>query len=696
MHLAGTIARRGLREVPDWAWPLLLGAALLAPGLGEGFWEPAETRIVDAVLDGGAPGGPALTAWVIGAGFRLLGVTELGARLPLALCGLGSLLLLQRLAGRLVERRAGLVAALVLATTPAFLLQCRHLGGEAVYSLALLAAVGGTAAFLRGGSWPDIVVAVLGFVAGLLSRGLLAGIGVPLAILAVFALLRRPARLPRALLAALLAAALLLGLVTAAILCGLGPSARSWLPSGAPGALELAGPLREVLGGFFPWTGLLALALPALLAPDEEREGPAAALALAGVLVCYAGAALAPSWLGALRPASLAWLALAVGIAVDRAWAAPRPLPLAALCAAGLLLVIHVDLTAAPETLLQARLPLAGDHAALEAIGVELRLAGLALAGLCYLALAGPPAPIGVTSRRRLVGPVLRAAARLLDLGGRLLRTLVGAPPRSWLLLAAAALAFACWCAYRLLPELGHHLSDKALTQRYLGCREEGEPLHRFGAGALREPGQLLELLRSRGRVFVTLPVGELGRLEHAARARGVAYHVLDERSSRQLLLSNRLGGPACDEDRNPLRRALPSAAPRPGRRLEADFEGRVMLLGYELPRRLRRGSSFRITLYLRVLGQVPANYKVFVHIDGAGGRIHGDHDPVGGRYPTQLWRAGDFIVDTHEVKLPLLATGSGRHEVFAGFWRGEQRLRVTAGPQDGVNRVRLGTVQIW
>ncbi len=43
------------------------------------------------------------------------------------------------------------------------------------------------------------------------------------------------------------------------------------------------------------------------------------------------------------------------------------------------------------------------------------------------------------------------------------------------------------------------------------------------------------------------------------------------------------------------------------------------------------------LTWYFRVLRHVASGYRIFVHVDGQGQRIHGDHDPVDGKYPVQL-----------------------------------------------------------
>ena len=45
-------------------------------------------------------------------------------------------------------------------------------------------------------------------------------------------------------------------------------------------------------------------------------------------------------------------------------------------------------------------------------------------------------------------------------------------------------------------------------------------------------------------------------------------------------------------------------------------------------------------------------SWKVFIHIDSAGQRIHGDHYPVEGLYSTKDWRLNSLIQDTHVIKV--------------------------------------------
>lgn len=722
-----------MNALPRAARPLgllLLGSLVLLPGLGSfGLWEPHELRSADAahaVLEG-APASisgtapvlrvqtptrlqsPPLQTWAIALGMRLLGARELGARLPLALVGLLGLLLAYRFASRLFGRDAGLAAGFVLLTTPAFVFASRQLAGEIVADVAALTALGGLASYL----WPrdgqrrvgDLVLGALGLVAGFLARGALLGSGLPLLVLTLALVgqrhtLDRDERrvvLPALLGAVLLAGAAISGLLQLlgggpALLYGAVPHAWS-----TPATFDVA--LENLGYGTFPWFALLPLALagfawaqrgddaaPAPAAPTDASANEAAAslVLLIGVVLGYLVAALWSPFFGPLRYPALPWACIAIGVWGARVWREGLRQPLWGVVAAAILLVLHQDFFLRPATLAFSFLEQAPEYPAAVDIRIATRLFGIGGAVLCLLALT----------------PVLEAWPRLARVEARVARY-------AGLALAGLALAFALWCAQFLTPALSHHLSNKALFTTYQQCRRGSERLAQYGIvgrsasyynaqplDTLNSEDELFARLARPERQFVLIPAQNLGPIHRAARQRGLAYHVLDDRSSRYLVLTNRLAAP-CTTDHNPLQGAVTRTRPRPAHALTANFEQQVELIGYDCPASVVRGGKLPITLYFHVLGNVTPNYKLFIHFDAPDNRFHGDHEPLDGKYPTQHWLAGDYIIDRYEVDLPLLTTVSGTYAIWGGFWLGEQRLKVLSGPNDGANRVRIGTVVV-
>ena len=82
------------------------------------------------------------------------------------------------------------------------------------------------------------------------------------------------------------------------------------------------------------------------------------------------------------------------------------------------------------------------------------------------------------------------------------------------------------------------------------------------------------------------------------------------------------------------------------------------------------------------------------MHIDAPGQRIHGDHDPVAGLFPTRNWKQGDLIQDIHEINIKRTITPA-RFTFYAGLYRGSTRMKIKSGAKDKQNRARLGTIQV-
>jgi len=781
---------------PRWLLVLALGSALLLPMLGSfGLWDPQEIKQADVAQEVAKTGNyaditlggryqrrPVLTVWLVALGFKRLGVNEWAGRLPLALCGILALLVGYRVLRRLAGQRAALIGALALATTPTFLFQSRQLVSEVGFYLAILASVGGLAAFL----WPadgrrsrfDLALGGLGLVLGFLAQGLLVGTLFPLFGLALAVALswrtpnrteelaplppmddqapapgaspyREPARaasppshldLPPGatvgqalrtalapLLVALAGAAAVIGacfaMLKAPSIMVLGSEVRR---VAVPPSFET--PLKDLAFSFFPWIALIPMALAVAVLGQRKVPATRHRLAFVQMLVLvlavagYLLATISAGYLGEMRYPALPWLAMAVGLTVNhlmkrdegvhRVWA---------LVAVGVLLVVQQDYFMAPESLALSHLIEHAKYPIELSIKTPVRLFGLLFAVSVFFSLGGVPGKLRLWDRQDTASPRTRwerttspmvAASRwlgvLLDHIGGWFRMLLGHDGRhARLATGVLALVFAGWCSFWLTPHLSLHMSNKALFQVFHHCHSGTEKLAQYqvpGRGAayynrgqIEEVGsqsQLFQLLRKPERWFILMPASYLASVDQSARRANLPYYVLDDRSSQYLLLSNRLEG-KCNKDNNPLRRFVLSVPPKIGKPLSANFENRVKLLGYDVSDVVSRGGKFRITLYFQVLGQIPSGYKLFLHFDQPANRFHGDHEPLDGKYPTQYWLPGDYIVDPHDVEIPLITTPSGSYTIYMGFWLGSQRLKVVEGPNDGVNRVRLGTIRV-
>jgi 4-amino-4-deoxy-L-arabinose transferase-like glycosyltransferase len=273
----------------------------------------------------------------------------------------------------------------------------------------------------------------------------------------------------------------------------------------------------------------------------------------------------------------------------------------------------------------------------------------------------------------------------------------------------AAGFVVGIYAAQGFMPALSAHFSPREVYETYNELAKPGETLieYKVGAraaayyarGASMEVDSLVELankLDTSKRSWAVFPAEELPNVDRVFRERTKRHlFVADARNDRAMLATNLvIPGRA---DQSFLSQYVKSEVPKISHPLEANFEDQIMLLGYDLKLPhgdyVGAGEHFEITWYFKAL-RAPGSYRVFVHIDAADLRIHGDHDPVDGKYPVRLWNAGDVIVDSQKLDVPSSYT-SGTYTIYVGFYSGDTRLTVKQGPHDDANRVIAGVLRI-
>jgi 4-amino-4-deoxy-L-arabinose transferase-like glycosyltransferase len=136
-----------------------VGLAILVPRLGQvGFWDPWEPKYAQTVREMTDRGSylvpyyddkvrmakPILVYWGIMAGSAVFGLNELGARAAGVLAAIAAMLVTYRIVSTLRGRRAGLLSALVLGTSPQFYFIAR----QAMPDVYLFASLGASVLFL--------------------------------------------------------------------------------------------------------------------------------------------------------------------------------------------------------------------------------------------------------------------------------------------------------------------------------------------------------------------------------------------------------------------------------------------------------------------------------------------------------------------------------------------------------------------
>ena len=159
--------------------------------------------------------------------------------------------------------------------------------------------------------------------------------------------------------------------------------------------------------------------------------------------------------------------------------------------------------------------------------------------------------------------------------------------------------------------------------------------------------------------------------------------------------------------DRTNLSDVIVRDVPATARPVHAVFGEAVELVGMEVdPPTAHPGEAVQVTYYLRVQDEPEEDYMVFVHADelderGHGGseRIHADHFPASGRYPTGVWRKGEVVRDVWTLKVPSSFRGEAV-ALWTGFYPpGKDDRWPLTNPKnvvnDGQNRVRAGVVPV-
>ncbi|MBL7064383.1 MAG: hypothetical protein ISS49_09310 [Anaerolineae bacterium] len=114
----------------------------------------------------------------------------------------------------------------------------------------------------------------------------------------------------------------------------------------------------------------------------------------------------------------------------------------------------------------------------------------------------------------------------------------------------------------------------------------------------------------------------------------------------------------------------------RPREPLQAEFAGRIRLLGCDPPpESLRPGDTLTVQLYWRALAPIERGYTAFVHLLGPPNPFTGnllwaqdDHQPGHTTYPTDHWLPGEVVLDWFRFVIPDDAP-PGEYVLTTGFY---------------------------
>jgi hypothetical protein len=145
---------------------------------------------------------------------------------------------------------------------------------------------------------------------------------------------------------------------------------------------------------------------------------------------------------------------------------------------------------------------------------------------------------------------------------------------------------------------------------------------------------------------------------------------------------------------------ATPAELPH---KLDVNFENKVHLVGYEFsPEQAKPGAEVKLKYYWRCDDTVEDGWLLFTHTKDEGSGKMGNLDYVGplreqkGSHQIlgpDRWERGKVYVDEQTYKVPDDVTGA-EVTIFVGVWKGDARLRIISGPNDGDNSAIVGKVK--
>ncbi len=272
-----------------------------------------------------------------------------------------------------------------------------------------------------------------------------------------------------------------------------------------------------------------------------------------------------------------------------------------------------------------------------------------------------------------------------------------------------------------IIADLDDQFSSRAVLEQYLEVSEDDESLWRFeideeddgfyvrGLDAIENRSRFNAKYDDTERLFALIPDASLARINSRVRRdQGENLPILAG-GGGMYLVTNILADD--EEDFNPLSDYVMDEPDDEyvaityeidGEERHPEFDGQFEYLGYRLDRGgegeravYRWGESMEITQYFKVNQRVPSSQQIFMHVDFSGNRLHGDHDPVGGLYPTNYWQPGDVIKDVYEIEIDRFSA-PGVYTVWMGFYRSDNRMSVTPEEaHDGGDRLEVTTIEV-
>ncbi len=164
------------------------------------------------------------------------------------------------------------------------------------------------------------------------------------------------------------------------------------------------------------------------------------------------------------------------------------------------------------------------------------------------------------------------------------------------------------------------------------------------------------------------------------------------------LVLASCVGGRThlSTEDRERLKPFILEAVPAEAKKLDVNFDDKAHLLGVRVePELAGPGATVKLTYYWRCDAIIEEGFRLFTHVQHEGYDHQDGLDGVGplreSRGASQVlgpdrWERGKIYADEQTLTMPMDLRGP-ESVVYVGIYKGNQRLRIVSGPNDGDGR---------
>ena len=156
-------------------------------------------------------------------------------------------------------------------------------------------------------------------------------------------------------------------------------------------------------------------------------------------------------------------------------------------------------------------------------------------------------------------------------------------------------------------------------------------------------------------------------------------------------------------DDKARLQAQILDAVPADAKKVDVNFENKIHLVGYKVePELAPPGTAVKISYYWRCDDPIEEGWQLFTHVQHEGfdkpdnldangplRELKGNHQVLG----PDRWERGKIYSDDQTFTMPAELKGPDTM-VYVGIWKGDARLRILSGPNDGDNRAIVAKIK--